>query len=660
MSARGPPGPIGPRGARGPQGNQGPQGIQGVTGDIGLIGAPGASFIMTQNTVFVDQTYGNDVTGTRERMDLPFATLQAGIDAATGGDFVDVKPGIYNETIIVSNKDLAFDMTGSTIQATGPNPVFEITGSEADVTMIGCPDIIALENNEGLLVTTNAQLHGEFGIIQSQEGVAMCVISSASVSGEFGDITGVTGTDVCALEISNGADVYGFFKNITSGANGTSAHAVRVNGADLTGSFGRLEQTSSSGGSGLRIDTNGADFHGQVEDIISNGTEAALSMSGSTTTFMGRGRDIINNGSGNAIEMIGMTNTSTIMMGFFRDIINSSDAEATIHLGNANSALGVFNWTCRDIRNDITGNVAGGAWLQADGPSEFKINAHNISSVSGMRLENYTDADQTTFDVKFNEEILRASTNASSGPIIADDFTGRVRAKKIEVQSTSGGTNALHLDGVDALICMDICEITSQNQDQPTILIENGTTTQDFCLRGQKVTGKTNFLAGSTTLDSVQQGVITVKDSGESYFHVNQIINDGLEGSAGFATYTSGDNSMQVHFYDSVHKAPTLAYGMETEATGATDVLNNGGRNFFHGTNVILGATGADGYSTDSTSIVSVKLSGAKAALINEGKLRLNTSIETSSAKDAPILEPIPGPTGSLDINSLYLDVHAY
>lgn len=52
--------------------------------------------LFVQNTVFVDTTYGDDTTGERERLDLPFATLWAARDAAQYGDIIYVRPSVID------------------------------------------------------------------------------------------------------------------------------------------------------------------------------------------------------------------------------------------------------------------------------------------------------------------------------------------------------------------------------------------------------------------------------------------------------------------------------------------------------------------------------------------------------------------------------------
>ena len=52
--------------------------------------------VLKGNSVFVSDVYGNDITGERERLDLPFKTIGAANNAAQSGDTVYVEPAIYD------------------------------------------------------------------------------------------------------------------------------------------------------------------------------------------------------------------------------------------------------------------------------------------------------------------------------------------------------------------------------------------------------------------------------------------------------------------------------------------------------------------------------------------------------------------------------------
>lgn len=54
----------------------------------------------SSNIVYVDATYGNDITGIVDRLDKPFQTLSAAYTAASAGDTIYVFPGTYDLTSV--------------------------------------------------------------------------------------------------------------------------------------------------------------------------------------------------------------------------------------------------------------------------------------------------------------------------------------------------------------------------------------------------------------------------------------------------------------------------------------------------------------------------------------------------------------------------------
>jgi len=68
-------------------------------------GVPGITQIDTGNTVWVDDVFGNDGTGTVDRQDLPFLTIQAACNAAVAAPApfptVVVRPGTYTEQVVL-------------------------------------------------------------------------------------------------------------------------------------------------------------------------------------------------------------------------------------------------------------------------------------------------------------------------------------------------------------------------------------------------------------------------------------------------------------------------------------------------------------------------------------------------------------------------------
>jgi hypothetical protein len=73
----------------------------GLSGAGGGGGVPGLTQIDTGNTIWVDQVFGNDATGAVNRQDLPFVTIMAALAIATPTTTVVVRPGTYDENVIM-------------------------------------------------------------------------------------------------------------------------------------------------------------------------------------------------------------------------------------------------------------------------------------------------------------------------------------------------------------------------------------------------------------------------------------------------------------------------------------------------------------------------------------------------------------------------------
>lgn len=661
-------GPVGPIGPKGPTGLSipGPTGPTGI-GLTGPTGPTGSTEIFIQNTLFVDGTYGSDINGTRERFDLPFATIQAAINGATGGDRIEIQKGAYFENILInSGTTLSIDFQGSLLGTTGATGnTLTISGMGTDVTIDGCPDITA-NTMDGVAVhiDSSAIVFGEFGNLSSNTGSAICVSNSSDLSATCKNVTGETGNNP-TIEIS-ASTVHLQCDNIISSSSGSSAQAIRIiSSGDLDITFNDLIKSGT--GEAISIES-ASDFNGRFNNIYkTSGSDPVISMmTGNLVTFMGRGNDIIHSGTGSVIYLDNLSDLDNVFMGFFRDIINASSTNPTITLGDGLGTNGSFVVHCRDIKNNVSGsNVSNGTWLEVSNPYESQVYSRYIDSVSGFRF-NTTNSNISTFDIHYENEILRASTSSTSGPYIQSNHQGRITGKHLEAQSTTGGTRAIYLDEADELICYNVDKVTSLNTEQPTILVDGAVgaagSGADFCIRGKLVTGYTSLGSTGLTGTNSEQGVITVRDTCQSYFHTDTIVNLNTSSNGGFSVIVGGDETTEAHIYDSQIKSNTLAIGLEHDGsmglTGASGTVTNGSRLYMYGSNLVVGAETSTGFNTDSTTVCTIN-SGNQANLVNLGKLKLNTDIEGngSNPKSNPVIEPVPGPSGSKDVNSLYLNV---
>lgn len=101
----------------------------------------GSNTIPIGNSVFVN-TLGNDTTGTRERFDLPFLTLNAAKNEANSGDTIFVYSGTYNEINALHKDGVKWNFLGNpTLNLFAPN-VWDDGGLETDIQISGNANII--------------------------------------------------------------------------------------------------------------------------------------------------------------------------------------------------------------------------------------------------------------------------------------------------------------------------------------------------------------------------------------------------------------------------------------------------------------------------------------------------------------------------------------
>jgi hypothetical protein len=133
-----------------------PDGLHYMSSSTDFTIAPTTAFLSGKQ-IFVDSVYGSDTTGTREKMDKPFKTIEAALAVAVSGDAVFVGPGTYTPA------------SGLTIPAG-----VALVGVARNVTTIqklnvtGNTTLVTMGNNSHLenftLTLTSAQHHTLKGI----------------------------------------------------------------------------------------------------------------------------------------------------------------------------------------------------------------------------------------------------------------------------------------------------------------------------------------------------------------------------------------------------------------------------------------------------------------------------------------------------------------
>lgn len=113
--------------------------------------------IFQNNTLFVDQQYGNNATAQREVLTLPYQTISAAVSAAIAGDLIYVLPGTYNGVNISTSINLNYYFAdGTTINGSTGVPIFNINGGTISVSGSG------VFNNNIFLTTNGGNFSAEF------------------------------------------------------------------------------------------------------------------------------------------------------------------------------------------------------------------------------------------------------------------------------------------------------------------------------------------------------------------------------------------------------------------------------------------------------------------------------------------------------------------
>jgi len=307
------------------------------------------------NLIFVDSVYGNDSSGKLNDFGKPFSTYTAASVSATTNDLIVIRPGTYDEKIILKD--------GVKIYAY-PN-----------VTFVGSYDTIITDDNVGV----NAEIYGYMNINATCNSGSTNVIyiqnTGTTLSMECGDII-VTGTSNsrCLFNFSN-QEVKIKAKDINSFTD-NSSETIRLQG-NMSGNSTTIECHNVIGRSACFLINSLSNSNIKVlNDII---------LKDATGSQPQRQPAIIFNGSGEIYIKAKKITTESYRA------INSD-------LVTANGNLYVDADLIESTRSNLssTGDFYGGLISNYGNSSNFYIKAKNMVSDGGMVYMNSFSADRKT------------------------------------------------------------------------------------------------------------------------------------------------------------------------------------------------------------------------------------------------------------------------
>lgn len=197
----------------------------------GVIPPPpaGLSAVITQNTLHVMKS-GNDATGARHRLDLPYLTIAAALADAVAGDRVYVWPGTYSEAITAVNGVDIYRLGATLSSPTGAGYLID-AGTGQSFTLDGWGPL--LDDDNGVAYVAGGGSVVIYGSMESTNG------PGAEVSGAGSTLTihgSITASGIAAN--ANNSGTLTITGNVTSsGANGVtvaSSAVCTING-NITG-----------------------------------------------------------------------------------------------------------------------------------------------------------------------------------------------------------------------------------------------------------------------------------------------------------------------------------------------------------------------------------------------------------------------------------------
>lgn len=365
-----------------------------------IVSANGSLII--SNSLFVDEEIGSDITGTRERIDLPYQTLGAAATDAQANDVLFVRPGTYTVDTSITTSDITaiFDngsivmnsvdiFTGSNVKILGrgrfinsnpssTNNIITLNSSILQANRVERNNILCSSGSNNIHISDEFTVGGSTGVNVSvfvTDGITNLKVDQRAdnlIAGISGSTTGVS----MAIDITNAQECnYRFINETNSRIN------IIHDFYDPTSSFSITESGSNSGNSifltvksefsptSINLPTTGgiSDYYFSFSDITTD-----LNLVGSDSNYYINadrisGQTLQSNGNGNVyINASELINSSTPIeqrsgnLYLLTDSINNSSSDTSTDIVALRvAAISPYNLYCKFQRMFGTIEITG-------------------------------------------------------------------------------------------------------------------------------------------------------------------------------------------------------------------------------------------------------------------------------------------------------------
>ena len=238
--------------------------------------------------LYVDSVYGNDSTGTPDRFDLPYLTLGAAKSAWTSGDEIVVRPGYYDERVMIGAcawhfelgaiKDYTGTETGNAFGDDLNNPATGKVSGYGIFRHSGTPDLENPTDGSGAyngavgFVNGDTHTHFECLDVEGRQGVAngagaICFDSGTITLNIRGEVSStIYDAFLAGTESIGDAVVRGYIRRIYVSETGDNAVESAGNDVDVT-----IEEVVSDNLSVVSLRTLGGNPQLRIGSITGGG-----------------------------------------------------------------------------------------------------------------------------------------------------------------------------------------------------------------------------------------------------------------------------------------------------------------------------------------------------------------------------------------------------